>query len=186
MAKASGLADSTAALLTEGLPNLSRSARDFVRLRPRDARLAVAVALETAAAQFEAEDRDASDDVPEQLRPFALRRRGGDVVGVSEAAARLEVSRTTIYEWTAKGTLIAWKSTRRGLSIPAAQILGPGKVVPGLADVVGIIGDPELAWAFLSQDWPFEDTAAAPFELLTGGRIGDVLDAARGFGATFT
>ena len=186
MAKASGLAEGKVALLTEDLPTLSRSARDFVRKRPRDARLAVAVALEAAAAQFEAEDRYASEDVPEKLRPFVLRRRGGDVVGVSEAAARLEVSRTTIYDWAAKGTLLAWKSTRRGLSIPAAQILGPGKVIPGLADVVGIIGDPELAWAFLSQDWPFEDTAAAPLELLTAGRIGDVLDAAPGFGATFT
>ena len=64
-----------------------------------------------------------------------VRRHGGEVIaGVSEAAARLEVSRTTIYGWAEKGTLLAWKSTRRSLNIPAAQILGPGKVVPGLAD----------------------------------------------------
>ena len=117
--------------LTEGFPVLSRSARDFVRRRPRDARLAVAVALEAAAVQSEAEDRDA-DEVPEGLRPFVLRRGGGeDIIGVSEAAARLGVSRTTVYNWTARGTLLAWKSTRRGLSIPAAQILGPGNVVGG-------------------------------------------------------
>ena len=36
--------------------------------------------------------------------------------------------------------------------IPAAQILGAGKVVAGLADVVEAIGDPELARAFLSQE----------------------------------
>ena len=59
------------------------------------------------------------------------------MIGVSEAAARLEVSRTTVYARAAKGTLLAWKSTKRGLTIPAAQILGPGKVVPGLAKVLG-------------------------------------------------
>ena len=148
--------------------------------------MAVAVALEAAAAQSEAEDRQA-DEVPEGLRPFVLRRGGGeDIIGVSEAAARLGVSRTTVYDWAARGTLLAWKSTRRGLSIPAAQILGPGNVVAGLAEVVKAVGDPELAWAFLTREWPFADAAAPPLELLKAGRTGEVLDAAPGFGATFT
>ena len=187
MAKASGLPDETMEFLTEGFPALSRGARDFVRRRPRDARLAVAVALEAAAAQSEAEDRDAAGEVPEGLRPFVLRRGGGeDIIGVSEAAARLGVSRTTVYDWAARGTLLAWKSTRRGLSIPAAQILGPGNVVAGLAEVVKAVGDPELAWAFLTREWPFADAAAPPLELLKADRVGEVLDAAPGFGATFT
>ncbi|MCY4480883.1 MAG: helix-turn-helix domain-containing protein [Rhodospirillales bacterium] len=173
--------------LTEGFPALSRSARDFVRDRPQDARLAVAVALEAAAAQCEAEESDGADQVPEGLRPFVLRRdRGEDIIGVSEAAARLGVSRTTVYDWVTRGTLLAWKSTRRGLSIPAAQILGPGNVVAGLADVVKAVGDPELAWAFLTRDWPFADAATPPLELLKAGRVSEVLDAAPGFGATFT
>ena len=37
----------------EGLPGLSRNARDFLRQCPQEARLAVTVALETAAAQCE-------------------------------------------------------------------------------------------------------------------------------------
>ena len=186
MAKANESTDGTMEFLTEGFPALSPGARDFVRRRPRDARLAVAVALETAAAQNEAEDRHA-DDVPEGLRPFVLRRGGGeDIIGVSEAAARLGVSRTTVYDWAARGTLLAWKSTRRGLSIPAAQIVGPGNVVAGLAEVVKAVGDPELAWAFLAREWPFADAAAPPLELLKAGRVDEVLDAAPGFGATFT
>ena len=48
------------------------------------------------------------------------------------------------------------------------------------------IGDPELAWAFLTQEWAFEETVALPLELLKDGRTREVLDAARGFGATFT
>ena len=180
-------ADGAMGFLAGEFPALSRSARDFVRHRPRDARLAVAVALEAAAAQCEAEDRGAADEVPEGLRPFILRRGGGeDIIGVSEAAARLGVSRTTVYDWVARGTLLAWKSTRRGLSIPSAQILGRGKVVPGLAEVVEAVGDPELTWAFLTRDWPFADAAAAPLELLRAGRVEEVLGAAPGFGASFT
>lgn len=173
--------------LVEGLPGLSSSARDFVRDHPREARLAVAVALETAAARCEAEESGAVVNVPEKLRPFIVRRTGREyILGVSEAAARLEVSRTTVYDWVEKRTLLAWRSTKRGLSIPAAQILGPGRVVSGLADVVDVVGDPELAWAFLTQEWPFENTTATPLELLNAGRIDEVLDAAPGFGATFT
>ncbi len=173
--------------LVEGLPGLSSSARDFVRDHPREARLAVAVALETAAARCEAEESGAVVNVPEKLRPFIVRRTGREyILGVSEAAARLEVSRTTVYDWVEKITLLAWRSTKRGLSIPAAQILGPGRVVSGLADVVDVVGDPELAWAFLTQEWPFENTTATPLELLNAGRIDEVLDAAPGFGATFT
>ena len=187
MAKPSGTTGETMGFLEKGFPALSRSAREFVRHRPREARLAVTVALETAAAQCEAEEAGAGAGVPERLQPFVVRRPGGEeIVGASEAAARLEVSRTTVYEWVDRKTLLAWKSTKRGLRIPAAQILGPGRVVPGLADVVEVIGEPELAWAFLTQEWPFDDAAVLPLELLKAGRAEEVIGAAPGFGATFS
>ena len=172
--------------LAKGLSALSSGAREFVRDHPREARMAVAVALEAAAAQCEAELGGPLDGVPGQLRPFIVSAAGEDIVGVSEAASRLGVSRTTVYDWAERGTLIAWRSTKRGLSIPAAQILGPGRVASGLADVVEVVGDAELAWAFLTQDWPFEDGAGPPFKRLTTGRLDEVLFAAPGFGATFT
>lgn len=187
MTKPAGTMGETMGFLEEGLPALSRSAREFVRHRPREARLAVAAALEAAAAQCEAEEAGAGADMPERLRPFVVRRDIGDeIVGVSEAAARLEVSRTTVYDWVRQNTLLAWRSTKRGLRIPAAQILGSGRVVPGLADVVEIVGDSELAWAFLTQEWPFEDETALPLELLKAGRTEEVIGAAPGFGATFS
>ena len=184
MANLTGAAKETMGFLADEFPTLSNSARTFVRDHPREARLAVAAALEAVAAQQETED--AGDQVPEGLRPFLVRRGASeDILGVSEAAKRLEVSRTTVYDWVDRKTLVAWRSTKRGLSIPAAQILGAGKVVAGLADVVDAIGDPELAWAFLSQEWPFDDTAAAPLTLLKAGRLDDVLGAAAGFGTSF-
>ena len=172
--------------LRKGLPTLSSGARDFIREHPREARMAVAVALETAAAQSEAERGSLPEGVPEQLRRFVVNRDGEDVLSVTEAASRLGVSRTTVYDWAARNTLIAWRSTKRGLNIPSGQIVGPGRVAPGLAEVVEVVGDPELAWAFLSQEWPFEDTAGRPLERLNAGGLDEVLSAAAGFGATFT
>ena len=187
MVESTGAAKETMGFLVDKFPALSSSVRTFVRDHPREARLAVAVALEAVAAQYETEDVDTGAEVPEGLRPFLVRRGGGqDFLSVSEAAKRLEVSRTTVYAWVARKTLVAWGSTKRGLKIPAAQVLGSGKVVAGLADVVEAVGDPELAWAFLSQEWPFDDTVTAPLTLLKTGRMDDVLDAAAGFGATFT
>ena len=186
MANTTGSTTESMRFLETGFPALSRGARDFVRHRPREARLAVAAALEAAAAQCEAEERKASAEVPDALRPFVVQRADGDILGVSEAAARLRVSRTTVYDWVDRGTLLAWKATKRGLRIPAAQILGPGQVVPGLAGVVDAIGEPQLAWAFLTQEWPFENRVVTPLELLTAGGVDEVMDATPGFGATFT
>ena len=109
-------------VLAHGLPALSTSARHFLRDRPREARLADAAALEAAAAQFDAEA--APEEAPQPLAPFVVRRHGNsDMLGVTAAAARLGVSRTTVYDWIGKGTLLGWKSTRRGLTVPGSQIL---------------------------------------------------------------
>ena len=184
MASSSATAGEAMGLLLEEFPVLSGVARKFVRNHPREARAAVAAALEAVAAQREVAG---VADVPERLRPFVIRRDDGEeILGASEAAERLEMSRTTVYEWARMARLIAWRTTKRGLRIPAGQILGAGRVVPGLKDVVDAIGDPELAWAFLTQEWAFERTVALPLDLLKDGRIDEVLDAAPGFGATFT
>lgn len=89
-----------------------------------------------------------SQDVPEPLRPFVDKDAGEQMLGVTEAAARLGISRTTVYRWAEGNTLIAWRSTKRGLNIPAEQIVGPGRVVPGVADVVKVVGDPNSPGRF--------------------------------------
>lgn len=170
--------------LVDEFPVLSSNARKFVRSHPRAAHAAVEAALEAVAAQLDFED---VGNVPEQLLPFVVHRSDREgIIGVTEAAKRLEVSRTTVYVWVNTNKLIAWKITKRGLCIPTRQILGSGRIVPGLKDVVDVIGDPELAWAFLTQEWAFGETVALPLELLKDDRIDEVLGAAPGFGATFT
>ena len=167
-------------------PRLSSGAKEFVREHPEEARVVVAVALETAAAQSGAEPTRSTEDVPARLQRFVVDRAEEDLIGVTEAASRLGVSRTTVYDWAARNILIAWRSTKRRLNIPAGQIVGPGRVTDGLAEVVDIVGEPELAWAFLDQEWPFDDGVARPIERLRSGGLEEVLSAASGFGSTFT
>ena len=174
----------TMGFLAREFPALSSNASSFARNHPREARAAITAALEAVAAQRNADDEAG---IPEQLCPFIVRRSGNEaILGVSEAAKRLEVSRTTVYEWVKTTKLIAWRATKRGLRIPAEQILGAGRVVPGLKDIVDVIGKPELAWAFLTQEWAFEEAVELPLDLLKKGRIDEVLGAAPGFGDTFT
>lgn len=152
-----------------------------------EARVAVAAALEAAATQHDLPDEADPDDVPELLAPFVARRaHGAGMLGVSAAAARLRVSRTTIYDWIEKRTLLGWRSTRRGMVVPGEQILGPGKVVPGLRELLAVIEDPELAWAFLSEEWPFESETARPIDKLAAGKVEEVVGAAPSFGTAVT
>ena len=157
------------------------------RMEHRLIHVALDIAFETVAAQREALGDPVPDEVPERLKPFFVRHpRSDDLVGVLDAAARLEVSRTTVYDWVERRKLLAWRPTKRGYRIPVAQILGPGKVVPGLARVLDVIEDPELAWAFLTQDWPFADDTARPLDKLARDEVEDVVRAAPGFGMSFT
>ena len=183
-------------LLETDFPPLSTAATEFLRNRPQAARIAVAVALEAAARQSavvlgRVTDHSAGggpkEDLPDPLKPFVVDSPARlPPLGVTAAAQQLQVSRTTIYDWARKGTLLAWKVTRRGLQIPGEQILGPGKVIAGLPEVLEIIEDPELAWAFLTQEWPFEDETALPLDKLKAGQVREVVDAAPGFGAVFS
>lgn len=172
----------------EGLQGLSEGAAEFLDRHPDEAQIAVAAALEAVAARHaRADRRRAMLRASGHLQPFVVNDpEGAQIIGAADAAARLKVSRTTVYDWVKKGTILGWALTKRGLAIPAEQILGPGKVAPGIAAVVEIVGDPELAWAFLSQDWPFADGIQRPIERLKAGDVAAVLDAAPGFGTAVT
>jgi excisionase family DNA binding protein len=109
-------------------------------------------------------------------------------LSVSEAAERLEVTRVTIYAWIDAERLLAWRATRRGILIPAEQIVGPREVVPGMDRVLDTIPDPEAAWDFLTQESPYLDPDAMqrPINTLKGGDVEAVIAAARSFSEAFS
>lgn len=168
--------------LDEVIESLSPQAARFVADHPNEAKLALRVALETAAQQY--------SSAPEALRSFFVPSSAsgaeGDLLSAAEAADRLKVSRATVYNWIDDGRLLAWRLTRQGVVIPAEQILGPGEVIRGLAEIVEAIGDTKTAWRFLTEVSPFFDVPTRPLDALKAGAIASVLDAARAQGDSFT
>jgi excisionase family DNA binding protein len=172
-------------------PALSRAAAQFVEKHPNEVTDIVANALEAAALEaglVPCKQRV----VPEALRRLVVARSSdsgeGRVLSISEAAEFLDVTRVTVYAWIESKRLLAWRATRRGVLIPAEQIMGAGEVVPGIAQVLAVIPDPEAAWDFLSEESAFvdPDREVRPIEALREGKVDAVVAAARSFLAAFS
>jgi excisionase family DNA binding protein len=172
-------------------PALSRAAVQFVEKHPNEVSGIVANALEAAA--VEAGLVPSKDRVlPEALRRLVISRGAesseGRVLSVSEAAEALEVTRVTVYAWIESKRLLAWRATRRGVLIPAEQIMGAGEVVPGIGQVLAVIGEPEAAWDFLSEESAFVDPEGQvrPIDALRQGKVEAVVAAAYSFLEAFS
>jgi len=177
-------------------PALSRAAAQFVEKHPNEVTGIVANALEAAALEAAAVETGlvvAKDRVlPEALRRLVVSRDAdsgeGRVLSISEAAELLEVTRVTVYSWIESKRLLAWRATRRGVLIPAEQIMGAREVVPGIREVLAVIGEPEAAWDFLNEESAFVDpeSSVRPIEALREGRVDAVIAAAHSFLEAFS
>lgn len=130
--------------------------------------------------------------MPDALRRLVVARSSdsneGRVLSISEAAEALAVTRVTVYAWIESKRLLAWRATRRGVLIPAEQIVGAGEVVPGVAQVLAVIPDAEAAWDFLDEESEFldSDKPARPIAALRKGKVKAVVAAAHSFLAAFS
>ena len=165
----------------------SKLANQFIHEHPKQAEKILLEALEAGKSKRYAPDNRQTDDIPDALKPFVVYEPiQSNVLNVSQAAIALGVSRTTVYQWVKSHTLLGWASTKPGLTIPTEQIIRQGKVVSGIPQVLEIIEDPELAWEFLAEEWPFAEYAARPIDKLRAGQVEDVVNAAPSFGTAFT
>ena len=173
-------------------PALSRAAVRFVETHPDEVQRIVATALETAAALDATGVPAATRSIPPALQRLVTSARPsaeeGRVLSVSEASELLEVTRVTVYAWIEAKRLLAWRATRRGVLIPAGQIVGPGEVVPGIERVLKVIAEPAAAWDFLTEESPYvtADALRRPIDALKAGEIEVVVAAAHSFLNTFT
>ncbi len=167
-------------------PGLSRAAVHFVEAHPAEAQRIVAAALETAAALEATGVPVVSRSIPSALQrlvTFARADSGeGRMLSISEAAEVLQVTRVTVYAWIEAKRLLAWRATRRGVLIPAEQIVGPGEVVPGIERVLA------AAWDFLTEQSPYveRDALRRPVDALKAGAIDAVIAAAHSYLDAFT
>ncbi len=173
-------------------PALSRAAVRFVETHPDEVQRIVATALETAASLDAAGVPAATRSLSPALQRLVTSARPsveeGRVLSVSEASELLEVTRVTVYAWIEAKRLLAWRATRRGVLIPAEQIVGPGEVVPGIERVLKVIAEPAAAWDFLTEESPYvtADALRRPINALKAGEIEVVVAAAHSFLNTFT
>ncbi len=173
-------------------PALSRAAVRFVETHPDEVQRIVATALETAAALDATGVPAATRSIPPALQRLVTSARPsaeeGRVLSVSEASELLEVTRVTVYAWIEAKRLLAWRATRRGVLIPAGQIVGPGEVVPGIERVLKVIAEPAAAWDFLTEESPYvtADALRRPIDALKAGEIDAVIAAAHSFLDAFT
>ena len=173
-------------------PALSLAAVRFVETHPDEVQRIVATALETAAALDATGVPAATRSIPPALQRLVTSARPsaeeGRVLSVSEASELLEVTRVTVYAWIEAKRLLAWRATRRGVLIPAEQIVGPGEVVTGIERVLKVIAEPAAAWDFLTEESPYVNAGALrrPIDALKAGEIDAVVAAAHSFLDAFT
>jgi hypothetical protein len=129
------------------------------------------------------------DRVPEALRRFLTADQvasDAEVLDLAQAAARLQEAPEMVDQWIREKQLLAWQ-TSSGLRIPAEQILGPHRVLPGLARVLETIPDARSAWDFLALESPFfPGEPQRPPDVLKAGQLDDVIRASIAHGEAFT
>ena len=173
-------------------PALSRAAVLFVETHPDEVQRIVATALETAAALDATGVPAGTRSLSPALQRLVTSARPSveecRVLSVSEASELLEVTRVTVYAWIEAKRLLAWRATRRGVLLPAEQIVGPGEVVPGIERVLKVISEPAAAWDFLTEESPYVNAGALrrPIDALKAGEIDAVIAAAHSFLDAFT
>ena len=129
------------------------------------------------------------NEIPQALRRFLIADRGeqeGDVLDVAQAAARLDETPETIERWIEEKRLLAWCDAQ-GLCIPADQIIGAHRIVPGIERVLELMPSARSAWDFLRFESPFfQSEPQRPLDALKAGQINDVIHAIRAYEEAFT
>lgn len=178
-------------------PHLTPEAAQYVDRDPAAVEREVAAFLEGQAGGG-AEDPTNDDFLklvpPSPRLPKALQRfvvaapADSSNLSVSAAAKALDISRVTLYAWIKAKRLIAFRATETAMGIPAEQIVGPKKIVPGIDRVLEVIPQPSLAWEFLTEEVPNIDPAGLirPIDALQAGKVDAVVAAAEGWGVDFT
>ncbi|PBC09909.1 antitoxin Xre/MbcA/ParS toxin-binding domain-containing protein [Mesorhizobium sp. WSM3859] len=131
----------------------------------------------------------ASGRVPEAGRPQNIAERAadlqsmlledwaGEVAGSTYLEEKLRIPRSTLHRWQRRGEVVALRKGGRKHVFPLAQFVD-GRPVLGISDVLSAIGNPRLAWFWLTRPEP-ELSGRVPIEMLREDMVADVVRAAR-------
>jgi hypothetical protein len=115
-----------------------------------------------------------------RLSPYAtnapLEEWAGPVAGSSALHDR-GIARSTLHDWQKRGQVVALLVGARKHAFPLEQFVD-GRPVEGIADVLGVVGNPRRAWLWLVQQSPLLGNKR-PIDLLKQDRRDKVVEAAR-------
>jgi len=116
-----------------------------------------------------------SDDLESML----IEDWAGRVAGSTYLEENLRIARSTLHRWQRRGDVVALRKGGRKHVFPLAQFVD-GRPVAGIRDVLEQIGNPRLAWLWLTRPAAQLD-GRIPIELLRQDQIAEVVEAARVF-----
>ncbi|PLP61344.1 hypothetical protein CYK37_03500 [Mesorhizobium loti] len=105
----------------------------------------------------------------------------GQVAGSTYLEETLRIPRSTLHRWQRRGEVIALRTGGRKHVFPLAQFVD-GRPVPGIREVLELIGHPRAAWSWLIRP-ASELDGEAPLALLVKDQAHDVIRAAKAFSA---
>lgn len=116
-----------------------------------------------------------SDDLESML----IEDWAGRVAGSTYLDENLRIARSTLHRWQRRGDVIALRKGGRKHVFPLAQFVD-GRPVAGISDVLELIGNPRLAWLWLSRPSAQLD-GRIPIDLMRQDQAEEVVEAARAF-----
>ncbi|TGU99275.1 DUF2384 domain-containing protein [Mesorhizobium sp. M00.F.Ca.ET.151.01.1.1] len=116
-----------------------------------------------------------SDDLESML----IEDWAGRVAGSTYLEENLRIARSTLHRWQRRGDVIALRKGGRKHVFPLAQFVD-GRPVAGISDVLELIGNPRLAWLWLTRPAAQLD-GRIPIDLLRQDQAEEVVEAARVF-----
>lgn len=168
---------------------LSASLKNSAKLAPKIVRLLLADAAQESestsprgpldsTATFAAQSETVTDTQAQRggLASALIEDWAGQVAGSTYLEETLRIPRSTLHRWQRRGEVIALRTGGRKHVFPLAQFVD-GRPVPGIREVLQLIGHPRTAWSWLIRP-AAEFDGEAPIDLLTKDRSEDVIRAA--------
>jgi hypothetical protein len=116
-----------------------------------------------------------SDDLESML----IEDWAGRVAGSTYLEENLQIARSTLHRWQRRNDVVALRKGGRRHVFPLAQFVD-GRPVAGLSEVQALIGNPRLAWLWLTRPAAQLD-GRIPIDLMRADQVDEVVEAARVF-----
>ncbi|ESZ72470.1 hypothetical protein X726_26740 [Mesorhizobium sp. L103C105A0] len=102
----------------------------------------------------------------------------GPVAGPTEIERFFGIPRSTLYRWQKRNEAVALNTRSSSKPVFPLRQFADGRPVPGIAEVISIVGSPRQAWEWLISP-NFQLKEQSPIDVLHAGDIKGVVSAAR-------